>query len=65
MVHQALPVSLMDIYAASRYQVDRQKSIRVLESFLSRKEQKVEAEVQWLREIKAGCVLSDAAFLAL
>jgi hypothetical protein len=50
---------------APRYHVDRQKSIHVLESFLRKKEQKVEEEAQWLREIKADCVLSDAAFLAL
>ncbi len=48
-----------------RYHVDRQKSIRVLENFLEKKEQKVEEEAQWLREVKADCVLSDAAFLAL
>lgn len=48
-----------------RYQVDRPKSVHALESFLSKKEQKVEEETQWLREIKADCVLSDAAFLAL
>lgn len=47
------------------YHVDRQKSIDVLENFLEKKEQKVEEEAQWLREIKADCVLSDAAFLAL
>ena len=52
-------------FYAHRYHVDRQKSIRVLESFLSKKEQKVGEEAQWLREIKADCVLSDAAFLAL
>jgi hypothetical protein len=52
-------------FYAPRYHVDRWKSIRVLESFLSKKEQKVREEAQWLREIKADCVLSDAAFLAL
>ncbi|KAH9957447.1 hypothetical protein BC827DRAFT_1225936 [Russula dissimulans] len=46
------------------YHVDRQKSLRVLESFLDKKGQKVEEEAQWLREINANCVLSDAAFLA-
>jgi hypothetical protein len=50
---------------AHRYHVDRQKSIHVLESFLRKKEQKVEEEAQWLRDINADCVLSDAAFLAL
>ncbi|KAI0264345.1 hypothetical protein BC834DRAFT_882547 [Gloeopeniophorella convolvens] len=46
------------------YRVDRQKSIDVLQSFLNKKEQKLEEEIRWLQEIKADCVLSDAAFLA-
>ncbi|KAF8270545.1 hypothetical protein EI94DRAFT_1777831 [Lactarius quietus] len=46
------------------YHVDRQKSIHVLKRFLDKKEQKVKEESQWLRDIKADCVLSDAAFLA-
>ncbi|KAI0303566.1 hypothetical protein B0F90DRAFT_1809352 [Multifurca ochricompacta] len=46
------------------YHVDRQKSIHVLESFLMKKEKKIEEEAQWLRDIKVDCVLSDAAFLA-
>jgi hypothetical protein len=53
------------IYVVPRYYVDRQKSIRVLESFLSKKEQKIEEEARWLQEIKADCLLSDAAFLGL
>ena len=53
------------IYVVPRYYVDRQKSIHVLESFLSKKEQKIEEEARWLQEIKADCLLSDAAFLGL
>ena len=56
---------ISNISCAPRYHVDRQKSIKVLESFMNKKEQKVEEETHWLREIKADCILSDAAFLAL
>ncbi|EMD33921.1 hypothetical protein CERSUDRAFT_97848 [Gelatoporia subvermispora B] len=45
------------------YRVDRQKSVDVLQSFLRKKESKVEQESQWLREMDIDCVLSDAAFL--
>ncbi|KAH9944850.1 hypothetical protein B0H21DRAFT_791976 [Amylocystis lapponica] len=45
------------------YRVDRQKSVDVLRSFLRLKESKLLQEVQWLKEIGANCVLSDAAFL--
>ncbi|KAI8980058.1 hypothetical protein BD414DRAFT_420926 [Trametes punicea] len=45
------------------YRVDRRKSVEVLEKFLSEKDRKVTDECQWLRSIKADCVLSDAAFL--
>ncbi|KAF9787482.1 hypothetical protein BJ322DRAFT_1099555 [Thelephora terrestris] len=45
------------------YRVDRQKSIDVLSSFLEKKDSKVAAEVEWLKLIKADCVLSDSAFL--
>ncbi|EIW57273.1 uncharacterized protein TRAVEDRAFT_168919 [Trametes versicolor FP-101664 SS1] len=45
------------------YRVDRQKSVKVLQKFLTEKEYKVAEESQWLRSIKADCVLSDAAFL--
>lgn len=48
-----------------RYRVDRRKSVEVLRSFLEKKDQKVAEEVEWLREIQADAVLSDAAFLAL
>ncbi|KAG6879607.1 hypothetical protein C0992_000635 [Termitomyces sp. T32_za158] len=45
------------------YRVDRQKSVEVLKSFLSRKEHILETERKWLEEIGAHAVLSDAAFL--
>ncbi|KAI0787436.1 hypothetical protein C8Q74DRAFT_1251708 [Fomes fomentarius] len=45
------------------YRVDRQKSVEVLETFLTKKDAKVWDESQWLRAIHADCVLSDAAFL--
>lgn len=46
-----------------RYRVDRQKSVDVLKAFLEKKDVKLEEERRWLTEIKADCVLSDAAFL--
>ncbi|KAI0635610.1 hypothetical protein C8Q77DRAFT_1098495 [Trametes polyzona] len=45
------------------YRVDRRKSVEVLQRFLEGKDRKVAEESQWLRSIKADCVLSDAAFL--
>ncbi|KAG5726417.1 hypothetical protein E4T56_gene9941 [Termitomyces sp. T112] len=45
------------------YRVDRQKSVEVLKSFLSRKDDILETERRWLEEIGAHAVLSDAAFL--
>ncbi|KIJ66909.1 hypothetical protein HYDPIDRAFT_85219 [Hydnomerulius pinastri MD-312] len=45
------------------YQVDRRKSIDILQSFLSKKDALLEQESQWLLSIGASCVLSDAAFL--
>jgi len=48
----------------SSYFVDRQKSVDVLQSFLAQKDHKVESEAKWLADIKARCVMSDAAFLA-
>ncbi|KAG5647381.1 hypothetical protein DXG03_000449 [Asterophora parasitica] len=45
------------------YRVDRQKSVDVLSSFLSRKEKILDVEKRWLLEIRAHAVLSDAAFL--
>ncbi|KAG1819919.1 hypothetical protein EV424DRAFT_1539719 [Suillus variegatus] len=45
------------------YRVDRHKSVEALRSFLARKESLLEQERQWLLDIQADCVLSDAAFL--
>ncbi|TFK79670.1 hypothetical protein K466DRAFT_592274 [Polyporus arcularius HHB13444] len=45
------------------YRVDRQKSVQVLEDFIAKKDTKVWDESQWLKNIHADCVLSDAAFL--
>ncbi|KAF4613681.1 hypothetical protein D9613_007850 [Agrocybe pediades] len=45
------------------YRVDRRKSVQVLEQFLTTKNELLERERQWLLEIRAHCVLSDAAFL--
>ena len=47
----------------TRYRVDRRKSVEVLENFLAKKDAKVADESQWLKAIRADCVLSDAAFL--
>ncbi|KAJ3567854.1 hypothetical protein NP233_g6085 [Leucocoprinus birnbaumii] len=45
------------------YRVDRQKSVKVLEDFLGKKDAMLDRERSWLTEIGANCVLSDAAFL--
>ncbi|TFK40211.1 hypothetical protein BDQ12DRAFT_602020 [Crucibulum laeve] len=45
------------------YRVDRQKSVDVLKSFLSKKDILLERERQWLLKINVHAVLSDAAFL--
>ncbi|TBU33505.1 hypothetical protein BD311DRAFT_684943 [Dichomitus squalens] len=45
------------------YRVDRRKSVEVLENFLAKKDVKVADESQWLKAVRADCVLSDAAFL--
>ncbi|KAF8176690.1 hypothetical protein K438DRAFT_1607216 [Mycena galopus ATCC 62051] len=45
------------------YRVDRQQSVAVLKSFLDNKDAILQVEVDWLKEIKADCVLSDAAFV--
>jgi hypothetical protein len=46
-----------------RYCVDRGKSVRVLEAFLEKKDVLLATEKQWLLDIHATAVLSDAAFL--
>ena len=43
--------------------MDRSKSVEVLRRFLDETPKKIEEEAEWLREIEADCVLSDAAFL--
>ena len=56
--------SCTSIYLIScRYRVDRRKSVEVLKKFLNKKDELLERERQWLLQIKAHCVLSDAAFL--
>ncbi|KAJ7193928.1 hypothetical protein GGX14DRAFT_587329, partial [Mycena pura] len=45
------------------YRVDRQRSVAVLNSFLDGKDEILDVETKWLREIHADCVLSDAAFI--
>ncbi|KIY64423.1 hypothetical protein CYLTODRAFT_401903 [Cylindrobasidium torrendii FP15055 ss-10] len=45
------------------YRVDRRESVNVLKNFLSRKEDLLSNEVEFLQGIGARCVLSDAAFL--
>lgn len=45
------------------YRVDRRRSVEALRSFLARKDSLLEQEKQWLFNIQADCVLSDAAFL--
>ncbi|KIM40581.1 hypothetical protein M413DRAFT_446014 [Hebeloma cylindrosporum] len=45
------------------YRVDRRKSVEVLKKFLLKKDELLERERQWLLQINAHCVLSDAAFL--
>ncbi|KAF8969229.1 transmembrane amino acid transporter protein-domain-containing protein [Flammula alnicola] len=45
------------------YRVDRRKSVEVLKKFLSKKDELLERERQWLLQVQANSVLSDAAFL--
>ncbi|KAF8150728.1 hypothetical protein B0H34DRAFT_729986 [Crassisporium funariophilum] len=45
------------------YRVDRRRSVEVLKKFLRHKEALLAREREWLLEIKAHSVLSDAAFL--
>ncbi|EIN10048.1 hypothetical protein PUNSTDRAFT_102022 [Punctularia strigosozonata HHB-11173 SS5] len=45
------------------YRVDRRKSVDVLKSFLAKKDAKLEEEIEFLKDVEADCVLSDAAFL--
>ena len=43
--------------------MDRQKSIEILKLFLNKKDALLERERQWLLDVHAEGVLSDAAFL--
>ncbi|KAF9359797.1 hypothetical protein BGX34_008132 [Mortierella sp. NVP85] len=45
------------------YCVDRQKTIEGCKSFLSRREEMIQAEVSWLAQVGVDCVLADAPFL--
>ncbi|KDR78951.1 hypothetical protein GALMADRAFT_244628 [Galerina marginata CBS 339.88] len=45
------------------YRVDRRKSVEVLKKFLDKKDELLDREKNWLLQIKAHSVLSDAAFL--
>ncbi|TFK28152.1 hypothetical protein FA15DRAFT_612610 [Coprinopsis marcescibilis] len=45
------------------YEIDRQRSLAVLKSFLSKKDLLLQREKRWLQELGATAVLSDAAFL--
>ncbi|KAK2460945.1 hypothetical protein APHAL10511_007415 [Amanita phalloides] len=45
------------------YCVDRGKSVQILQNFLKKKDLLLAAERQWLLDIHANAVLSDAAFL--
>jgi len=46
-----------------RYRVDRGKSAKALEAFLEKKDALLTTEKQWLLDIHATAVWSDAAFL--
>jgi hypothetical protein len=48
---------------ANSYRVDRRKSVEILKKFLDKKDELLERERQWLLEVQAHSVLSDAAFL--
>jgi len=45
------------------YTVDRERTIKDLTEFLEKREEMLEIEVNWLKEVKADIVLSDAPFL--
>jgi hypothetical protein len=45
------------------YRIDREKSVADLEAFLRKKNAKLAVEREWLINISADAVLSDAAFL--
>ncbi|KAJ3508108.1 hypothetical protein NLJ89_g5938 [Agrocybe chaxingu] len=45
------------------YRVDRRKSVEVLKKFLDKKDELLHRESEWLKQVGAHGVLSDAAFL--
>ncbi|KAG0281246.1 hypothetical protein BGZ95_005616 [Linnemannia exigua] len=45
------------------YSVDRQKTIEGVKSFLARRSDMIQFEVNWLKQVGAHCVLADAPFL--
>ncbi|KAF9541543.1 hypothetical protein EC957_002979 [Mortierella hygrophila] len=45
------------------YSVDRQKTIEGVKSFLARRDDMINFEVNWLKQVGAHCVLTDAPFL--
>ncbi|GAA5949325.1 hypothetical protein JCM3765_003371 [Sporobolomyces pararoseus] len=45
------------------YDVDRQGTLKVLESFILQREKTLKEEIKWLKQEKVDAVLSDATFL--
>lgn len=45
------------------YDVDRQKTLEVLQKFMDQRKATLEEEIKWLKEEKMDAVLSDATFL--
>ena len=45
------------------YTVDRQQTISNLQLFLQRRPETLDAEVEWLKQVGADCVVCDAPFL--
>lgn len=45
------------------YTVDRDRTIKNLRSFLDRRPQTIQSEVEWLKAVNADCVICDAPFL--
>lgn len=45
------------------YDVDRQKTLEVLQKFMDQRKATLEEEIKWLKEKKMDAVLSDATFL--
>ncbi|KAG0022856.1 hypothetical protein BGZ82_010891 [Podila clonocystis] len=45
------------------YSVDRHQTISGVKTFLARRDEMIKAEVAWLAQVNADCVLADAPFL--